>query len=349
VRIALLHPTYWPEVRRGSERLIHDLGKQLVSRGHHVTLLTSHRNWPSTGVEAGSHLVNAPNVAWRLRSGGFDVAHALFPIEGWAATHARDLLGGPPVVFSLHGIPTREFLVKRRYRLEMLERAIVAADAASALSEVAADSVELYFGRRPDVLPGGVVPSAFDVEGARLAERPTLVCAASLGDPRKRAALLFTAFERLRARRADARLLCVRTPDPVMSRSTPALPDGAEWVDGDRTEDLARIYAQAWASVLPANDEAFGLVLLESLAAGTPVVAARSGACPEVVTNALIGRLFDPDDEESLAAAMAEALELAGDPANAAVCKSRAAAFDWGRVTDLYEDVYDRVVGDSAR
>jgi hypothetical protein len=42
VRIALLHPTYWPEVRRGSERLAHDLATALANRGHEVTLLTSH-------------------------------------------------------------------------------------------------------------------------------------------------------------------------------------------------------------------------------------------------------------------------------------------------------------------
>ncbi len=64
--------------------------------------------------------------------------------------------------------------------------------------------------------------------------------------------------------------------------------------------------------MLPSVDEAFGLVLVESLAAGTPVVAARSGACPEIVTDDAIGRLFEPDDADDLARAMGEAIDQVG-------------------------------------
>jgi phosphatidylinositol alpha-mannosyltransferase len=363
VRIALVHPTYWPEVRRGSERLIHDLGVALVTRGHDVTLLTSHGDRPSTDIEDGirvvrswrppqrgplnwyeHHVANAPNVFWRLARGRYDVAHAFFPVDAWAALAARDHAGGPPVVFSLHGIPTRAFLVKRRYRLEMIGRAVGGAEVAGALSDAAAAAVEWYFGRRPAVLPGGVISERFAVAEAR-AERPTLVCAASLGDPRKRGGLLLGAFERLRDRRPDARLLCVRPRDPVLSAAVGALPAGAEWVDGDRTADLARLYASSWASVLPAVEEAFGLVLVESLAAGTPAVAARSGACPEILDSESIGRLFEPDDESSLVDALDAALALADRPEIAAACRERAAEYDWGRVVGLYEAAYARALG----
>ena len=65
MRLALLHPTYWPEVRRGSERLAHDLGAGLAARGHAVRLLTSHRGRPATSVEDGIEVVRA----WRPPDG----------------------------------------------------------------------------------------------------------------------------------------------------------------------------------------------------------------------------------------------------------------------------------------
>jgi glycosyltransferase involved in cell wall biosynthesis len=208
------------------------------------------------------------------------------------------------------------------------------------LSEAAAERFEAYFARRPAILPGGVATAQFR-SGARRAAAPTLVCAASLGDPRKRAGILFSAFARLRAELPDARLLLVRSRDPVMSGSVDGAPEGAEWVDGDDTEALARLYGTSWASVLPAVEEAFGLVLVESLAAGTPVVAARSGGCPEIVGEEGVGALFEPDDPDSLVAAMRAALDLGRADGIRDTCRRRAAEFDWGRVVERYEAVYD--------
>ena len=93
-------------------------------------------------------------------------------------------------------------------------------------------------------------------------------------------------------------------------------------------------------TVLPAVDEAFGLVLLESLASGTPVVAARSGACPEVVDSVAIGRLFEPDDRADLTRALVQALELSKDEHAQASCRRRAADYEWTRVVERYENVY---------
>lgn len=364
MRIALLHPTYWPEVRRGSERLVHDLGAALAGRGHEVTILTAHRGPPRSDLEDGvrvvrswapakvpllglneDHLGNVPNVLWRLLRGDHDIAHAFFLSDAWAAVKAH-ALGGPPVVFSFHGIPTREFLVGRRGRLEMMEAAVSGAEASTVLSEAAAEPFRRYLRREPRILPGGTDCARFGVDEPR-AERPTMICAASLGDPRKRGGLLLSAFRALRERRPDARLLLVRAPDPFMSPLRFELPEGAEWIEAEGTEALARAYARSWASVLPAPDEAFGLVLVESLAAGTPAVAARSGACPEIVRSGAVGRLFEPDDEEGLAVAMEEALELGSRAETVQACRTEAARHDWSVVVDRYEELYRAVVGDA--
>ncbi|MGB5973322.1 MAG: glycosyltransferase family 1 protein [Nodosilinea sp.] len=63
-------------------------------------------------------------------------------------------------------------------------------------------------------------------------------------------------------------------------------------------EELASAYASADAFVFPSRTETLGLVLLEAMAAGCPVVAANSGGIPDIVTDGMNGFLFDPLDQE---------------------------------------------------
>jgi len=202
-----------------------------VRRGHDVTLLTSHGSPTTYSVEDGmrvvrdrrppnlpgahlyeDHLATVPAATWRLVRGGFDLAHALFPVSGWAASRARRL-GGPPYVLSVHGILAREYLVDRRYRLEMLRTAIAGAAATSVLSEAAAEPFKRYALGEPIILPGGVVTADYAVERAP-SQAPTLLCAASLDDPRKRGHLLMRAFALVRSDVADARLVLAGGGDP---------------------------------------------------------------------------------------------------------------------------------------
>ena len=76
-----------------------------------------------------------------------------------------------------------------------------------------------------------------------------------------------------------------------------------------RGEELASAYASADAFIFPSRTETLGLVLLEAMAAGTPVVAARSGGIPDIVTDGVNGYLFDPADDEGAIAATKLLLE----------------------------------------
>ncbi len=67
---------------------------------------------------------------------------------------------------------------------------------------------------------------------------------------------------------------------------------------------LSAAYREARLTVLPSEYEAFGLVLLESLAAGTPVVASRVGGIPEFVEDGKAGLLVPPKSPTALAVAM---------------------------------------------
>jgi glycosyltransferase involved in cell wall biosynthesis len=63
-------------------------------------------------------------------------------------------------------------------------------------------------------------------------------------------------------------------------------------------EELASAFASADAFVFPSRTETLGLVLLEAMAAGCPVVAAASGGIPDIVTDGVNGYLFDPNDPD---------------------------------------------------
>ena len=70
-----------------------------------------------------------------------------------------------------------------------------------------------------------------------------------------------------------------------------------------RGKELGAAYASADAFIFPSRTETLGLVLLEAMAAGCPVVAARSGGIPDIVTDGVNGYLFDPMDEQGAIAA----------------------------------------------
>lgn len=103
-------------------------------------------------------------------------------------------------------------------------------------------------------------------------------------------------------------------------------------------------FRDATVSVLPSVHEAFGLVLVESLASGTPVVCSRSGGMPEIVDRC-VGRIAPPDDPAGLAAAIVAAVALAVEPGAPARCAAHAAQWDWDVVGPLHLLAYGRARG----
>ncbi len=75
--------------------------------------------------------------------------------------------------------------------------------------------------------------------------------------------------------------------------------------------DVGRLLTASDIFVLPSRHEAFGIVLLEAMSAGVPIVATRTGGIPEIVLEGKTGILAEPADPSGLARAL---LELADDP-----------------------------------
>jgi len=76
---------------------------------------------------------------------------------------------------------------------------------------------------------------------------------------------------------------------------------------------LAELYRRCAAFVMPSRGEGFGLVYLEAMRAGKPVLAARGGAAEEIVIEGKTGFLVDPDDREELRAALARLIDRPGE------------------------------------
>ena len=347
MNVCLMNPVYWPEVRRGSERFARELADGLIARGHAPTLICGHAGWFGDTDEDGLRVLRVPRLPeGRLERRGFErhLTHVPFAVRALRgvdaavvhALYAPDAAGaartGRPLVFSYMGIPHRTALVARRKRLELTLEAVRGAGATVVLSRAARDAFVRWLGVEAHVIAPGVDLDAFSPDPSALALDPTIVCSADPNEPRKQVALLVEAFGIVRRSEPRARL--------ILDRRWTGGGEGIEARDLDDRAALAAANREAWVAALPSWGEAFGLVLLEALACGTPVV----GATGSLDAPDAIARPFDGDDPEVLARALLEGFELARDPGTAAAGRAHAERFSWDATVDAYLGVYDELL-----
>jgi glycosyltransferase involved in cell wall biosynthesis len=123
--------------------------------------------------------------------------------------------------------------------------------------------------------------------------------------PRKRLDVLLRAAARLRERIPELEVR-IAGGGPEEARLTKVcreqkLGDIVTWRKDISQAELAREYQACDVFCLPSVQEGFGIVFLEAMAAGKPIVAVRAAAVPEVVRH---GLLVEPDSDEALAAAI---------------------------------------------
>jgi glycosyltransferase involved in cell wall biosynthesis len=110
--------------------------------------------------------------------------------------------------------------------------------------------------------------------------------------------------------------------------------------------DLSPWYARASCFAMTSTRETFGLVLVEALAAGLPVVTTASGGPEEILENGRYGRIVAQGDERAFAAALDAALS---DPGDATARRARAGEFSMATCVEAYEALFTGIAQREAR
>lgn len=360
MRIVLTHLYAWPEVRRGAERYTHELAASLRRTGHDVRIISSaprpHRDRildvPVSRVrrrgylrkygDAGLGTEFAIRATTRVIAARPDVWHAMSPADaGFASlvSRAHPAIRG---VYTEVGFPSRSFHNARADR-RLYERAVRDIDEFLCLSKPATDLLATDYGRVGRTVPAGVDMRRF---GRRLPRhpRPALLFAGALNESRKNVRLVLEAVARLGPREPDLELW-LAGPGELPTDLSDDARAGLARVTLHHTasaDELLELYQRAWVTVLPSQAEVFGLVVLESLACGTPAVVLDDGLGPSLLISNGTGIRCQPD-ATSLAAACERAIELASDPETTDRCLARASDYDWDAVvTPMILSSYER-------
>jgi glycosyltransferase involved in cell wall biosynthesis len=358
MRIALIHPFSWPAVRRGGERYLHDLAWYLTRQGAQVDAvvggapgvtdtpdgrlvrLRHPRQLEVRGLTA-TDTFGLPALGWLARH-RYDVIHALTPTAALAGVVTRQR-----TVYTALGHPTPQTISRRKHDLRMFRTTMRRVAAPLALSASAADSITEITGVRPRVVPPGLRIDSFPLNPAPRRGPVRVLFPAHAADRRKGLDVLLAAFDHVLNRLPDAKLVlggggnaewAFDTLPPEVAGRVRAATDV---VGAGELDDVPALYAAATVTARPSVDEAFGLVLIESMATGTPVVGVASGGPVEIVTDPATGLLAPPRDPATLAAHICTVARLANDERTPTRCREHARQWDWDTVIGpLHLEVY---------
>jgi phosphatidyl-myo-inositol alpha-mannosyltransferase len=353
VKLAVTHPYSWPEVRRGAERIIVETARCMAARGHKVTILTSgaksgrtredgvttikYRRLFSDG-ERHEHWFGS-RVVPQLLLGRYDAVHSLMAHDTLGAVRTRRW-AGHRVVYEELGNPYKEYWATR-WDGEVRTRLVNEVDVYGCMSNYTLDVLMSEWGRKGELIPGGVRMSEF-APADRREERPTILFSGALDEPRKGLGVLLEAAELLMDAHPDLQLWLSGpgNVDHMLAEATPRVRERVTMLPLGDPQGLSGRYAAAWVSALPSVGDSFGMVLIETLASGTPIVVCDDGAPPQLVTPTT-GAIAKPHDAASLAAALEKGFALAMDPATAGRCREFAQQFDWDTsMAPLLERLY---------
>jgi glycosyltransferase involved in cell wall biosynthesis len=333
-QVAPLHERVPPCLYGGTERVVHWLTEELVRRGHEVTLFASGDSRSSAGLVApvpralrldpgtadpiGAHLLQIGMIADRAEE--FDVIHS--HVDYFAYPFARHLR--TPLVHTVHG----------RLDLPHLGPIYRYFDDLTLVSISDAQRLGL---RHPGVRWAATVHHGLPLGQYPYSGRGGWYLA-FLGRiaPEKRPDLAIAA-----AKRAGIPLKIAAKVDPVdrayFEREIRGLLDHPliEFVGEIGDADKPAFLGGALALLFPIDwPEPFGLVMIEAMASGTPVIARPGGSVPEIVADGRTGLLADTLDE------LVDAIERVERIDRMACRRHVEARFTVQRMADDYEAVY---------
>ncbi len=365
MRVGIVCPYDWSSPG-GVKQHVRDLAYALMDLGHEVSVLApaeDESDLEDFVVSAGRPIavpyngsvarvnfgvVSAARVRRWVRDGEFDVVHVHEPASPSLSVLTCWVSTGP-LVATWHSSQERSRAMGAFYYV--LQTAIEKITGRIAVSEKARKTLVEILGGDAVLIPNGVSCKQFEhgepFDGYPRAGR-TLLFLGRIDEPRKGLDVLIKALpETLRAF-PDLRLL-VAGPgdiDGVRSSLAPEVVDHVEFLGLISEDDKVRAFKSADVYVAPnTGGESFGIVLLEAMAAGTPVIASDIDAFAKVLEGGESGALFANEDSASLAVNLIELLSDDERRAELTVQGARRAhEFDWATVARDVVRVYDAVV-----
>ena len=366
MRVGIVCPYDW-NTPGGVQAHIRDLATELQRRGHDVSVLApadDEDDLPDYVTSAGRPVpvpyngsvarlnigvVSAARVRRWIKDGNFDVVHVHEAVSPTLSVLACWIAYGPLVA-------TQHVAMEQRSRA-LSAGALLANTAMEklsgriAVSEKARQFMVEHVGGDAVLIPNGVDCRAFAVADPlpgypRAA--PTIFFIGRIDEPRKGLPTLLAAMPRILESQPDVELLVAGPGDVPSVEKTldPVIAEHVRFLGLVSEEDKVRAFHSADLYIAPQlGGESFGIVLLEAMASGTPVLASDLEAFQLVLEGGRDGRLFPTGDADALAAAAAEL--LADDTERAELSARglrRAQEFDWATVARDVERVYESVV-----
>ena len=365
MKVGIVCPYDW-NVPSGVAIHVHDLAQALIDLGLEVEVLAPGEDdpdepYPDYVTVVGrtipvpyngsvARVLFGPRSASRvrrwIREGDFDVLHVHSPVTPSVGMMACWSAIGPIVATFHAAIDGRSRAMSSA--AWMLQATLEKVRARIAVSEEARRTVVEHLGGDAVLVPNGVDVGRFaDAKVTPDWSGPgTIAFLGRVDEARKGLEVLLAAFPGIVAAMPEARLLVAGPGETDALDELPSDLASRVTLLGRISEaDKASLFASVEVYIAPhIGGESFGIVLLEAMSAGAPVIASDLAAFSDVLDGGRCGVLFRTGDPQALADA---AIALLGDADRraelATIGRERAAEYDWSRVARQVVAVYETV------
>lgn len=365
MKVGIVCPYDW-NVPSGVAIHVHDLAQALIDLGLEVEVLAPGEDdpdepYPDYVTVVGrtipvpyngsvARVLFGPRSASRvrrwIREGDFDVLHVHSPVTPSVGMMACWSAIGPIVATFHAAIDGRSRAMSSA--AWMLQATLEKVRARIAVSEEARRTVVEHLGGDAVLVPNGVDVGRFaDAKVTPDWSGPgTIAFLGRVDEARKGLEVLLAAFPGIVAAMPEARLLVAGPGETDALDELPSDLASRVTLLGRISEaDKASLFASVDVYIAPhIGGESFGIVLLEAMSAGAPVIASDLAAFSDVLDGGRCGVLFRTGDPQALADATIALLGDADRRAElATIGRERAAEYDWSRVARQVVAVYETV------